>query len=241
MYVETPEEAKRFAASLKRRARTLAGVEVWVAPPATLLAALAGIFKKSVVKVGGQSVSVAQSGAHTGGVSAAMLKAAGASFCIVGHSEQRALGVSDDDVHTQLESVLQQGMVGVVCVGEEERQEDGSHFARIAEELQSACRGMQAFAGKLVVAYEPLWAIGKPSGSAMSPQELEETVIFIKKTLTDLLGRTAALKIPILYGGSVEPDNAFALLTQGGVQGLLVGRASANPDSLVEIAKQCRK
>lgn len=241
MYVETPDAAKKLVAALKRRAKTLAGTELWLAPPFTLLPLVADAVKKSGIKAGAQSVSAQAPGAHTGQVSAAMVKAAGASFAIVGHSEERASGIDDGMVRAQLEAVVKAGMVAVLCVGEDARHDDGSHFARIAEQLQSACRGMQPFAGKLVVAYEPVWAIGKPTGGAMAPHELEETVIFIKKTLTDLLGRTAALKIPILYGGSVEGDNAHALLVQGGVAGLLVGRASAAAESFADIAKACRK
>jgi triosephosphate isomerase len=125
-------------------------------------------------------------------------------------------------------------------VGETERLPDGSHFSYIAAQLSSALEGALPHAAKMLVAYEPVWAIGKSATEAMQPSELEETVIFIRKTLADLLGRSDALKVPILYGGSVEGENAHALLTQGGVNGFLVGHASATLNSFVEILKACR-
>ena len=96
-------------------------------------------------------------------------------------------------------------------------------------------RGAQSLAAKLVVAYEPVWAIGKTAANAMQPQELEETVIFIRKTLVDIVGRTDALKVPILYGGSVEGENAARLMQEGGVGGFLVGHASAQLRSFADI------
>ena len=234
MYIESPEEAKKFVATLKRKATSLSGVEAWVAPPFTLLPALRG------VKLGGQAVS-ANIGAHTGEVSAAMLKEAGASFVIVGHSERRASGDTNEQVHAQLAAAAGARLAPVLCVGESERTADGAHFNFIQEQLASALRGAQSLAGKLVVAYEPVWAIGKTAKDAMQPGEVEETVIFIRKTLADILGRKDALKVPILYGGSVEPDNAVKLIAEGGINGFLVGHASADINLFLEIVKACRK
>ena len=234
MYMESPEEAKKFISTLKRKAASYEGVDAWVAPPFTMVPALRGI------KLGGQAVS-AHAGAHTGEVSADMLKEAGAAFVLVGHSERRAAGDTNADVHAQLAAAAGAGLSTVLCVGESERMPDGAHFTKIAEQLSSALDGAQSLASKLVVAYEPLWAIGKTAKDAMQPGEVEETVIFIRKTLADILGRKDALKVPILYGGSVEPENAAKLIADGGVNGFLVGHASADIDSFVEILKSCRK
>ena len=226
MYVESPLEAKTFITGLKRKLSKLTTVDVWVAPPAPFIFELAKSTKGGRIKVGAQSIS-AYEGAHTGDVSASMLKSVGAQFTILGHSERRARGETNELVHDSLARAAQAGLIPVLCVGELERKEDGSHFAFIEEQLASALRGSISLASKLVVAYEPVWAIGKTAADAMASQELEETAIFIRKTLADILGRNDALKIPILYGGSVEAENAPTLLAEGGVGGFLVGHASA--------------
>ena len=182
----------------------------------------------------------AQDKAHTGEVSAAMLKQAGAQFCIVGHSERRALGEDNNTVHEQFARALGAGLAAVLCVGETERSAEGAHFSFIESQLASAFAGVGSVARRAVVAYEPLWAINKSAADAVRLQELEEMAIFIKKVLTDILGRAAAAKVPILYGGSVEGSNAGQLL-ESGISGFLVGHASADIGSFIEILTQCRK
>jgi len=239
MYVEAPDAAKKFATSLRKKSRSFMGAEAWLAPAFPLITPVAVALKGSSIKVGAQAMSAHAEPAHTGEVSAKMLKASGVSFVIVGHSERRARGESDEDVRVQLVSALGAGLTVILCVGEEERVPDGSHWQQVANQLSRALHGVVP-GTKLIVAYEPVWAIGKHAVDAMQGEDLEETAIFIRKILSETLGRDAVAKVPILYGGSVEPGNAAELLRQGGVNGFLVGHASADVDSFIEILKAVR-
>lgn len=239
-YIDSASAAGELARALKRKVRNLSGVDVAVAPPAPFLPTVADILKSSPVRVGAQAISGAEGAAHTGEVSAAMVKSAGATFSIVGHSERRAAGDTNDMVHRQFVAAASAGLVPVLCVGELEHNSEGTHFSFVAEQLHSALGGAQSLAGKLVVAYEPVWAIGKHAADAPSPAAVRETAIFIRKTLADVLSRPAALKVPVLYGGAVEPENAPALIAEGDVAGFLVGHASADIDQFVAILNAVR-
>ncbi|MES2202979.1 MAG: triose-phosphate isomerase family protein [Patescibacteria group bacterium] len=235
MYIESPEVARAWVAKVGRAKKD---AEVWAAVPAPFIP----LFAKSALSVGAQTVSRLDAAhhAHTGEVSATMVKNSGASFTLVGHSERRAAGDTNEAVHAQFAAALKAGLTVVLCVGEQARSQDGAHFTYIEEQLRSAFAGAQSLAKKVAVAYEPVWAIGKSAEHAMKPPQIEETVIFIRKVLAEVLGRTAALKVPVLYGGSVEPANAHALRYEGGVGGFLIGHASASPEEFLEIVKQCK-
>jgi triosephosphate isomerase len=246
MYLESPEQAKHFAQALRKRARSFAGVEVWLAPSYPFIPAAVAALKGSKIKVGAQAVSPYDEHAHTGEVSATILKSAGASFAIVGHSEQRlsgqgAQGLSDELVHASLVRATSAGLTAILCVGERERDQAGSHFAFIEGQLRTAFAGAQSLSSRVIIAYEPVWAIGHGAADSMSPASVEEMVIFIRKTLAEILTRGAALRVPVLYGGSVEPDNAALLIDEGGVNGFLVGHASAALDPFIEILRSCKK
>ena len=241
MYIEGTKEAKALAAALRRKARKFTKAEVWVAPSFALIPPVVDVLSSSPIRVGAQSVSAYDDAPHTGDVSGTMLKDAGVWFVIVGHSERRAAGESNTLVHAELEQATNAGLVPILCVGEREREQDGEHFEFIEAQLVSALRGLEPAAlKKLVVAYEPVWAIGRGAEFAMKSAEVEEMVIFIRKLLADLLGRKAALKVPILYGGSVEPSNAATLLAEGGASGFLVGHASVSAESFLEIINACK-
>jgi triosephosphate isomerase len=238
MYIETAEEAKKFASQLRRKAAAYKNTDISLAPPFTLLPTLSAALKNSGVKVGAQSVSQFTDEKRTGEVSAHMAKIAGATFALVGHSERRAMGESNDVVRKQLEDALAAGLTAVLCIGESERDPAGSYLSVITSQLSSALDGLpQIKPGRFVVAYEPVWAIGKSAQDAMKGPELREMSIFIKKTLTEHMERAAALKVPILYGGAVEATNARTLLHDGDVNGLLVGHASSHLETFTGILK----
>jgi len=240
MYIEKPEEAKRFIAACKRKAQNISGVDVVLAPSFTLLPTLAAA-AGSRIKIAGQTVSPFDDAQHTGEVSAVMLKAAGAAWVIVGHSERRA--TEGALVPAQVAAAHNAGLMVVLCVGETERDPSGAHFSVVAGQLAQALMGANGkpAAAKVVVAYEPVWAIGKDASEALPPAELREMVIFIRKNLVDILGRAVGLKIPILYGGSVDARNAPGLLAEGDISGFLVGRASTDVTSFIELMRICKK
>jgi len=238
MYVAAAEAAKTYAKSLRLKMRELSHDEVRLAPPFPLLSSVAQALAKSSIAVGAQALSQFPTGAHTGEVSAPMLKSAGATFSIIGHSERRAMGETNDAVRAQVLEASSLGLGIVLCVGERERHEGGEHFTFIKDQLTSALSGLaKKSVSKLVIAYEPVWAIGKHAGDAMPSHEIHETVIFIRKTLTGILEPDAAKKVPILYGGSVEESNAPEILKDGGVNGFLVGHASANLEDFVALLR----
>ncbi|HEY5383575.1 MAG TPA: triose-phosphate isomerase [Candidatus Paceibacterota bacterium] len=238
MYISTPEEAKKFASALRRKARAFAGVEAVLAPSFTLLPLVAAALKGSSIRISAQSVSVFETGAHTGEVAAKMVKSFGATYSIIGHSERRAQGESDEDVRAQLAHAAAAGLTPILCIGERERDPAGAYLSTIVEQLSSVLKDFKkGGVPKLVVAYEPLWAINKSAADAMKPAEVREMSIFIKKTLAEHLERATAMRVPILYGGSVEAGNAAALIAEGDINGFLVGHASATVDSFVEILK----
>lgn len=242
MYIETQEEASVIARELRSKMRGLTGVEVMLAPSFTLIPTVALALKRSAVKVGAQGVSRYHADAHTGEVNTIMLKDAGASFVIVGHSERRVLGETEDIIRKQMLEVAGSGLTAVLCVGERERDPSGDYFEFIKTQIVSALagHGKKTF-NNLVIAYEPVWAIGKHAIDAPDARDVQEVVIFIRKVLTELMDHATAVKVPILYGGSVEAENAAAFFTEGGVQGLLVGHASASVETFLPILKACNK
>jgi triosephosphate isomerase len=241
MYITSPEEAKKFVSTLRKKSRVFSGVDVVIAPPFPLLPAVLEKLKGSTIKVGAQSVSAYDDAKRTGEVSALMVEDLGAKYAIIGHSERRAMGEDEEIIGKQLQQALGAGLTPILCIGEKERDAAGGHFSIITEQLTSA---LKVFAKqktlRLVVAYEPVWAIGKSAGDAMKPADLREMSIFIKKTLADSFDRATALRVPIIYGGSVEPDNARALMAEGDINGFLVGHASSEFGEFVEILKSVR-
>ncbi|HVV38830.1 MAG TPA: triose-phosphate isomerase [Candidatus Paceibacterota bacterium] len=241
MYITSADTASEFALMLRKKARGLSGAEVLIAPSFTLIPVVADVLASSSIRVGAQALSSYTDEKHTGDVSGAMLRAAGASFVIVGHSERRAAGDTDALVHAQLENAISAKLMPILCVGELERTHEADHFSFVEEQLNTALMGIpKNLLKKLVVAYEPVWAIGKSAADAMKPSDVQEMTIFIRKILTEILDRKMAQRTPVLYGGSVEPDNAPTLLKEGDVSGFLVGHASTNVDSFVSILKAVR-
>ena len=200
------------------------GCEMLLCPPATLVAAMAELAKGSALQVGGQDCHAKASGAHTGDISAAMLQDAGASHVILGHSERRAdHGEGNALVRAKAEAALTAGLVAVVCIGETEAERDaGQTLAVIGTQIDGSVPG-GAKAANLVVAYEPVWAIG--TGRTPTLAEIAEVHSFLRGRLRGLIGAEAE-GVRILYGGSVKPSNAAEIFAVPHVDGALVGGAS---------------
>ena len=177
-----------------------------------------------------------RTGAYTGEVSAPMIKATGAEFVLVGHSERRAeFGETDSAINRKLKAALATGLAPVLCVGERDRA-DESFQQYVRKQLLDDCAGIpKNRAGRLIIAYEPVWAIG--TGTAVLPNDLFEMVTYIRRILLELFGKGVALRIPILYGGSVTAENARQFLNVAGIGGLLVGGASLDAREFGAIVK----
>lgn len=227
-------EARALFSKVKRAAARLGRTEVVVCPPFVFLNALLA----GRVKLGAQDAFFENFGRYTGEVSPRMLVSSGVSFVIIGHSERRALGESDDIVSKKAAAALRDGLKVILCVGERERDGEGGHFEFLKNQIKQSLFAVRGrFLGHLVIAYEPLFAIGKSASDALKPALIRETVIFIRKTLSDIYGQEAARGVSVLYGGSVEPDNARAIFLDGGVSGALVGHKSLEAQDFVKMLK----
>ena len=220
------------ARAIDRAAERLIKAEVALAPPFTLIHATRK--EAGLIGVGAQDCHAAEGGAHTGDISAAMVKDAGAGFVIVGHSERRAdHGESDADVKAKAESALAVGLSVIVCVGETEAQRDaGEAEAVVAGQLEGSLPRGENAAEKVSIAYEPVWAIG--TGRTPTVGDVGAMHRAIRARLVDIYGKAGAA-VRILYGGSVKPENAAELLAADEVGGALVGGASLTAESFLGI------
>jgi triosephosphate isomerase len=233
-------EAEALATDLARRTWAVGApaFDLVLCPPFTLVARVAAAVAGSGIALGGQDCHAEAKGAHTGDISAAMLADLGCSFVIVGHSERRAdHGENDALVKAKAETALAAGLCAIVCIGETaaERQA-GRTLATVAGQLDASLPA-GADAVHTVIAYEPVWAIG--SGRTPSAEEVQEVHAHIRAELAERLGGDEAGAIRILYGGSVKPENAAALLTLADVDGGLIGGASLDANGFWSIAESC--
>jgi len=220
------------ARAIDRAAERLMKVEVALAPPFTLIHATRK--EAALIGVGAQDCHPGEGGAHTGDISAAMLKDAGAGFVIVGHSERRANhGETDADVRAKAEAALAVGLNAIVCVGETEAERDaGRADAVVSRQLEGSLPQGEGAAARVTVAYEPVWAIG--TGRTPTVEDIGAMHRSIRERLKAIYGKNGAA-IRILYGGSVKPTNAAVLLAADDVGGALVGGASLTAESFLGI------
>lgn len=229
-YIADAERAKELRALAVRLGKR-GGITIVLAPPAPFLGALVS-GRASPISFAAQDISATTGGAHTGEATAQAYAAAGARYAIVGHSERRAAGETNAIVAEKLAHAAAHGLIPVLCVGERERDGEGRYLSFVREQLSSALSPLAPKGrSSVIVAYEPVWAIGKTAADALPANELREMVLYIRKVLAEFLPGNAAGRSRILYGGSVEPANIRALAGASGVDGFLVGHASVDSGS----------
>jgi triosephosphate isomerase len=222
----TARDAKKLFEATRKAAEKAPHASVVVAPPALYLRELRAGYKGKRVAFAAQHAHAEQAGAFTGELSLAQYKDAGAQYVVVGHAERRAMGETDEETGKKVAAALSLKLTPILCVGETQRTGGAEYFDAVRRQLRAGLAAVApAQATKVIIAYEPVWAIGKES--AMSPRDMHEMAIFIRKTLVDMCGE-GAMQVRILYGGSVDEATAPAMLSHGDVHGLLVGRVSEN-------------
>ncbi|HUQ30313.1 MAG TPA: triose-phosphate isomerase [Candidatus Paceibacterota bacterium] len=233
-YVETTEKARTLFSRAKKIAPKTR-VRIVLVPPAPFLGMLAPKNKSSVA-FGAQDVSTMPGGAHTGESTAQSIAGAGASYVLVGHSERRARGESLADTAQKISHALAHDLIPILCVGERERDTEGKYLAFVREEITAALTPLSPKdRGRVIIAYEPIWAIGKTAADAISPMDLSEMILYIRKVLAEILPGKSSARTKVLYGGSVEPANARQLAGSARIDGFLVGHASVEPAQFVEL------
>jgi triosephosphate isomerase len=236
MSPDTLQAAKQIFDPIKRSAARFKKVSIIVCPPTPFLSPLRSSYSGKKIVFGAQDIFTESKGAHTGAVTASMMASVGASTIIVGHSERRVSGDTNDEVAKKLRLVFDAGLSAILCIGERERDHSGKYLAFIEEEIKSALSGIDLKTlGRLTIAYEPIFAIGKSADAALKPHDIHEMTLFIRRILSEKYDRDSAFRIPILYGGSVEVANAEGILRDGEVQGFLIGHASLDPAAFKEI------
>ncbi len=237
---KTATETKELTEGLKELLKDITEVDMVICPPFTSLNAASEIIKDSPIALGAQNMFWEENGAFTGEISASMLKDAGATFVILGHSERRQFfGETNETVNKKLKSALAAGLNPIVCVGENlEQRESNKTFDIVKNHVQNSLAGLSnEEMKKTIIAYEPVWAIG--TGKTATKEQAQEVHQYIRKLFGEVFDEETASVVRIQYGGSVKPDNAAGLISQPDIDGALVGGASLKVDSFTQIIKNC--
>lgn len=236
------DDARKIFDGVKKDAGKLAHVQTVICPPFIFLSDLSKKVLGHRLSLGAQDVFFEMEGAYTGEISPLMLSSVGVKYVIIGHSERRAMGEGDETINKKILTALKMGLVVILCVGEKERDAGSEYFQFIKCQIETGLAKIpKRMLANLVIAYEPIWAIGAKATGVATPADLLEMTIFIRKTISDMFDRTSANSISVLYGGSVDEKNSEAFLKEGGADGLLVGRASLDPIKFIKILNIANK
>jgi len=236
---KTIGEAIELTNGLTRELVDVNGIDIVVCPPFTALTETAEVLTESNIALGAQNCHFEEEGAFTGEVSCTMIKDTGATYVIIGHSERRQyFGETNDTVNKKIRAALKHGLTPIVCVGETlKERESNLTFTVLTDHVENGLKGLsQEEARTVILAYEPVWAIG--TGKTATPQQAQEAHKFIRDLLVKMFNKETAETIRIQYGGSVKPDNTSELMKQPDIDGALVGGASLKIDSFSQIVKK---
>ncbi|MCK9352026.1 MAG: triose-phosphate isomerase [Candidatus Paceibacterota bacterium] len=237
MNPRTVAEARKIVSSIKAAVGSLKKTDVVVCPPSVFLGDLV-VNGSTRLAFGTQNVHFEKDGAFTGEISVAMIASLKAKYVILGHSERREMGETDDLIAKKVHAALEAGLSVILCVGEKERDPECAYLDIMKSQIEASLHGIpKNMLAKLIIAYEPVWAIGAKAKGVVLPEELLETIIFIRKILSGMYDQPSAHAMKILYGGSVDENNAGSFMKEGGAAGLLVGRASVEAKKFVGILK----
>jgi triosephosphate isomerase len=235
---KTPQEAAETAEQLVEQVRDVSDVDIMIAPPFTALESVSRAIKNSPVALGAQDLYWEEEGAYTGEISAPMLKSMGCEYGIIGHSERRQyFGETDKTVNQKIQAAIRIGLKPVFCIGETEQERESEQTFSVLD--KQVRKGLERLVleqlDTLIIAYEPVWAIG--TGKTATDDQAQEVHQFIRSLIEKSFGNELSKSIRILYGGSVKPDNILNLMEMPDIDGALVGGASLDADSFSQIVK----
>jgi len=229
-------EAEKIFNEVQKSAKKYSGAQIIIAPPAVFIPTLEKKLKAKNISLGAQNAFFEDTGTYTGQISPLSLNSVGTKYVILGHSESREYGDTSKIVSKKIKAVLKSGMIPIVCIGEMERDHSHHYLTYLKKQIEETFENVPLnLFKKIIIAYEPVWAIGKDAVRDATTDECMEMIIFIKRVLSDEFGRKNTADVRFLYGGSVRPDNASEFLKKGGVNGLLVGRDSLNVKKFLKI------
>lgn len=234
---KTTAEAADLTNGIKRELGEWNGCDVVLCPPFTALKTVGELIAHSTIRLGAQNMHAEANGAFTGEISAAMLRDLYCHYVILGHSERRTLfGETDEIVNRKAKAALAASLTPIVCVGETLAQRDANETERVVTtQIKGSLAGMSAEFTKMIIAYEPVWAIG--TGRTATPEQAQEVHAIIRKVLQQMSSEAVAQSVRIQYGGSVKPANAASLFSQPDIDGGLIGGAALEIKSFVDIVK----
>lgn len=233
---KTVTEALEFTVSLRNLVKDIKGVDIVIAPPYTALHMVSQLLLETEIGLAAQNMHWENSGAFTGEISPAMLAEIGCQYVILGHSERRAYyAETNEGVNKKIKAALAHDLIPIMCIGESlEQREAGETFSHVSKQIAEGLDALRAEQVRgMVIAYEPIWAIG--TGLTATPEQAEEVHAFIRQKIKEIFDSETADKVRIQYGGSVKPDNIAGLMAKPDIDGALVGGASLQPESFAKL------